>query len=324
VDAGRISSLIIEVARGIFFTSLVFLTVAFIPFLSAMMLIMIPLPVLFYTEKLGRTGGAAVLIFSLLIVGAAQQAAGSQLTIAVFLILGCLGLIISMILKRRLSIGWTVALAACSGLVFMGALIIIYSAMQGLPPWEMIYRYIHTMVQENIKLYAQLDLPVEQMQFIKENAGRISRALTYTFPALSLVIIAAIVIINIIPARILFRMRGLNPPEFGDLSRWKASDYLVWLLIAAGISLLLPGLAVKMLAMNVLIICLFAYLVQGLAIIEFFFQKKRAPLFLRLLFYFLILIQQYLLLFVIAAGLFDLWIDFRKLHAPAPDVDQRP
>jgi hypothetical protein len=35
--------------------------------------------------------------------------------------------------------------------------------------------------------------------------------------------------------------------------------------------------------------------------------------------YFLLLIQQYLLLIVVALGMFDLWADFRKFIRPAPD-----
>ena len=316
--------MIIETGRGIFFTSLVFLTVAFVPILSAMMLIMIPLPVLYYFHKLGRGGGLLVLVISLVIVGAAQQAVGISFSIAVFIILGALGLIISELFRKRITAGWTVTAGATAGLLVLGGLIIADASWQGKLPWEHIYTYIYAMVQENIRLYAQLDLPAEQLQFIKENAEKIARALTYAFPSLAWISVAAIVIINIIPAGILFRMRGLDIPEFGPLSRWKTSDHLVWILIGAGAGILAPWTAVKIISLNLLIVCCFAYLVQGLAIVEFFFQKKRVPLILRMLFYFLIVIQQYLLLFVIAAGLFDLWIDFRKLEAPAKDIDQIP
>jgi len=315
--------LIIEVSRGIFFTSLVFLTVAFVPFLSAIMLIMIPLPILFYFEKLGRAGGVAVLVSSLLLVGAAQQLAGSHLSMAAFLILGSLGLIISETLKRRMTIGWTVSLAAGAGFVVISSVIVMNGALNEKLPWEHIYNYIQIMVQENIKLYGQLDLPAEQLQFLKDNSEKIVKGLTYTLPSLSLIGIAAIVVINIIPARILFKIHGLDIPDFGTLIRWKASDYLVWLLIGSSILLLIPLLWIKIVGLNLLIVCLFVYLIQGLTIMEFFFHKKRAPLLLRLLCYFLFIIQQYLLLFIIATGLLDLWIDFRKLQAPAQDINHR-
>jgi hypothetical protein len=49
-----------------------------------------------------------------------------------------------------------------------------------------------------------------------------------------------------------------------------------------------------------------------LAIASFFFRQKQVSVMFRLLFYGLILIQQYMLIIVIAFGLFDMWVDFRK------------
>ena len=99
-------------------------------------------------------------------------------------------------------------------------------------------------------------------------------------------------------------------------------EHLVWLFILSGIGLLIPLAEIKFLSLNILAICLFVYFLQGLAIGEFFFHKRKAPFFLRFLFYFLIMIQQYLMLLIAAAGLFDLWLDFRKLSTPAPKVNQ--
>ncbi len=104
-DSGRNNALIIEIGRGVFITSLFFLSIALVPFLSAMLLIMIPLPIAFYFAKLGRSKGLFVLAFSLLVLGAAQQILSAQLSIAAFLILGGLGVIISEMFHRRLGCG---------------------------------------------------------------------------------------------------------------------------------------------------------------------------------------------------------------------------
>ena len=69
-----------------------------------------------------------------------------------------------------------------------------------------------------------------------------------------------------------------------------------------------------------LIVVLFLYLLQGLSIVQFFFRQKNIPRYLRALFYALIVLYQYLLVFVSALGLFDIWVDFRKMNRPASDT----
>ncbi|MEI6315330.1 MAG: DUF2232 domain-containing protein, partial [Syntrophus sp. (in: bacteria)] len=316
MDAGRRGFLIAEVVRGVFISSLVFLTVTLVPLLSTMMLIMVPLPICFFFAKLGRIRGFLVFVLSLILVGVVEYAVNAQSSLTILFTLGALGMVLSEVMKRGLTIGWTISVAAFAGIFFMGAILIYNSLQFGKLPWDQIYVYVSSMVQENIKLYGQLDLPSEQMQYIKENSGKIARILTYTFPSLSLISLSVIILVNILISRTLFKVAALPCPDFGDLSLWKASDYLVWILIISGAGILIPLLWIKFTALNLLILCLFIYFLQGIAIVEFFFKRKKAPFYLRFLFYFLIMIQQYLMFFVVAAGLFDLWIDFRK--APAP------
>lgn len=322
MDAGRRSFLIAEVFRGVFISSLVFLTVTLVPFLSTMMLILIPLPICFFYTKLGRIKGFLVFVLSLLIVAAVEYAVAAQTAMTILFTLGALGMVLSEIMKRGLSIGWTISLTAFAGIFFIGAILIYNGILYGKLPWDQIYVYVSGMVQENIKLYGQLDLPSEQMQYIKENSGKISRILTYTFPSLSLISLSVIILVNLLICRTLFKVSEPASPDFGDLSLWKASDYLVWVLIVSGAGLLIPLLWIKFTALNFLILCLFIYFLQGIAIIEFFFKKKKAPFYLRFIFYFLIMIQQYLMFFVVAAGLFDLWVDFRKTPALKKDLNQ--
>ena len=109
-------------------------------------------------------------------------------------------------------------------------------------------------------------------------------------------------------------------PEFGDLTLWKAPEKLVWLLITSGLMMLAPVEILETVGINLLILCCLVYLFQGLAIAGFFFRCKKVPVFFRWLFYMLIVVQQYMVILVIAFGLFDIWIDFRKRIAGITDV----
>jgi uncharacterized protein YybS (DUF2232 family) len=55
------------------------------------------------------------------------------------------------------------------------------------------------------------------------------------------------------------------------------------------------------------------YFFQGIAIVSFYFNKKRFPRVIRIFLYTLIAIQQLVLLAVIGLGFFDMWFNFRKL-----------
>ncbi|MBW2636173.1 MAG: DUF2232 domain-containing protein [Deltaproteobacteria bacterium] len=109
-------------------------------------------------------------------------------------------------------------------------------------------------------------------------------------------------------------------PEFGDLSRWKIFDRMIWVFIIAGVSMVVPVKAVKIIGLNILIVLIFIYMLQGLSIVSFYFKKKNMPWFIRGFGYFLIFAQQILLFLVIVLGLIDVWVDFRKLEKVEPDT----
>jgi len=68
-----------------------------------------------------------------------------------------------------------------------------------------------------------------------------------------------------------------------------------------------------------LIVICAVYMFAGLAIVSYFLKKSPFPAGFRYLIYFLIFAQQIVTLLVTAVGLFDLWIDFRKLNKTVGD-----
>jgi uncharacterized protein YybS (DUF2232 family) len=77
--------------------------------------------------------------------------------------------------------------------------------------------------------------------------------------------------------------------------------------------LMIPEHTVKLFGINGLLILMTIYFFQGIAIISFYFEKKRFPRLLRIVLYSLIALQQIVLLIVVGLGFFDMWLNFRKL-----------
>jgi uncharacterized protein YybS (DUF2232 family) len=307
---------------GIALSTLSFLLVMLVPLIGAMVVVLTPLPVLFYYTKCGRFKGVFIfgtslaltlLVFSLLHL--------DILFPLVFLILvGATAAMLAEMFKRSWSIEKTLAIPAATYLISGACLLLFFSYQAQQTPGRFIEGYLFNIIGENIRLYEQLEISAEQISTIKENAAQIAALLTRIFPAVMLISSVLMILLNIWAAKPFFNRSGLHYPDFGDLTQWKPPEKLVWLLIAAGGTLLLPMNRVQDIGMNLLILCLFIYLCAGLSIIGYFFMIKRVPVFLRTLFYVMLLFQQLLMLFIAAVGLFDLWIDFRKRIKPAQNA----
>lgn len=305
---------------GIAVLSLTLLIVALIPFVGPVVIVMTPLPIIFFFSQLGRSRGLTALAVAFIIVSGLLNLLGHRVNIAVMVMIGFTGVMLSEVLYRRYSLEKTFAIASLA-LFFCGVGFVLYSAfLSGVAPWQAVDLYIGGIISENLRLYEQLDISPDQIALIRENVTQITGFFTVIFPALALSGAVLTVWLNVLAARLLLRRHAREFPDFGDLTLWKAPERLVWLLIAAGGMMLVPVDVIDSVGLNILIVCCLIYLLQGLAIVGFFFKRKRVPLLFRWLFYLLLAVQQYMVILVIAFGLFDIWVDFRKRIAGIKDV----
>jgi uncharacterized protein YybS (DUF2232 family) len=292
--------------------TLTFLFVALIPFIGPVVVILTPLPVLYYCSRLGRRKGLTVLGVSFLVTYGILVLLGQGANLPVLSMIGFTGVLLTEVLRRHLSVEKTVLLASLALFGCVAGFVLYHAFRTGIAPWQVLELYVAGIVRENIKLYAQLNISEEQVRLIRESAPQITHLFTGIFPSLALSGTMFTVWVNLLAARLLFRRNGIPFPDFGDLAAWKAPEKLVWVLIAAGGMVILPMEGSAIVGMNLLILCGLIYLFQGLSITAFFFRQKRIPAMFRWLFYTLLLVQQYMLIIVIAFGLFDMWVDFRR------------
>jgi uncharacterized protein YybS (DUF2232 family) len=86
--------------------------------------------------------------------------------------------------------------------------------------------------------------------------------------------------------------------------------------IGCALALFIPVTAMRIIGSNGLLILMMIYFFQGIAIVSFYFDKKRFPRFIRFFLYALIALQQLILLVVIGLGFFDMWVNFRRSGKP--------
>ena len=308
-----------EFILGIGITTTFFLLVVLSPIVGFLFSLIAPLPIAFFYWRMGRIPGIAMFLLSFGLLVAVFRIGGFEESLTFFLVLGSAGIIIPEVLKRRYGIEKTVALSLAALLVLIFAVLSYYSHVLERPIMDIVQGYVNDSIQYSISLYEEIGVPQDQIDNLKEGASAVASWIVDHSVALFLASTTFFIWLNVLGMRMFLQGRDPAFPDFGDLACWKLPDWVVWVVIASGAMMIVPEDIVKIIGLNTLIVLLFLYLLQGLSIVQFFFRKKNIPRTLRALFYALILLYQYLLVFIAALGLFDIWVDFRKMDRPAQD-----
>jgi uncharacterized protein YybS (DUF2232 family) len=284
----------------------------FIPIFGLIFLLFLPMILFFYSISKGMVKSAGAFLISLLALFLLSHFFQFDTSYPAILTMGIAGILIAALVFKNLSAEKTVIYTS----LFIIASICTYFLYDGysqtINPWHLVQKFVTATVEENIKMYSMLPVEKEDINFINDNKQSIIDFFTGIFPSLVFIASAFIAWINILMGRDLLHKQSILLPQLKGLSRWKAPEFMIWIFIASCAALFAPLEQIIIISRNILIITCFVYLLQGFAIISFLFQNKNVPHFFRYLFYFLIAVQQILMIPIMAAGLFDIWIDFRK------------
>ncbi len=301
-----------DIISGIAITSFIFVISVYIPIIGFFCALFIPLPTLFYRSKLGRTTGAVIPVIATIMM--AVILGGISFDILFFFELLLLGFVLSELLELDLSIEKTMVYASGSVIITGIICLLFYSNIANKEIYTLVAEYVSKNLALTLSLYENMGMKQESIQMISDSLENIKYVLIRIIPALVVASTFFVSWTNLLLAKPIFKNRGLFYPDFGSLKLWKAPDFLVWGIIGCGLLLLFPNKTFKILGLNGLLILITVYFFQGIAIVSFYFEKKRLPRLLRFFLYSLIALQQIVLLVVIGLGFFDMWLNFRKLE----------
>lgn len=111
------------------------------------------------------------------------------------------------------------------------------------------------------------------------------------------------------------RIAGIS--LWNDFSLWTLPERLIWLVIGAGICIMLPWQPLPRIGINGMLLLAIVYCFQGMSVTVFFMQKWRVPLLLRSFIYVMIIFQSLGTLALLFLGIADIWMDFRKQRLPS-------
>ena len=300
-----------DIIKGAVVTSLIFTVSAFLPIIGFFTAVLIPLPTLFYRVKLGRYPGGAVPLLAAMVIWITLG--GLAVDALFFLGLMFTGFMLGELVERNLSIEKTIGFTCVAVLAAGIAALIFFSAARGTTLIDLVSSYVLKNLEITLALYKQMGIPVETIHQVENSLDRIQYALVRLVPSLVLVSTLFVSWTSLLFARPLFRGFALPYPDFGPLTTWAAPEKLVWGAIGCTVALMLPATGIKLIGLNGILIFMMIYFLHGIAIVAFFFDKKKFPRMARTLIYTLIAVQHIFALVVIALGFFDLWVNFRKL-----------
>ncbi|MCF6247448.1 MAG: YybS family protein [Desulfobacula sp.] len=300
-----------DILTGILFSMLIIAIMHIMPLFGIFAWVILPLPVLFYRLKTGRNGSGIIVLISLAALIVLTQ--NIVFNVLYFGALLATGFLLGEFIEKYLPVERIVLF---TGLTIAGTfliLLVIYSFSQGQGVHHIILAYIaqyqallEQLFSESSQLYPQMDMNPADFK-------KVGSLFAIVFPGILINSYLTMVWINILLIKRLLKKKGIVVQSIENLNRWKAPFQLIFGVIVMSILTFLLSGALKYIAINCLIILLFIYFFQGIAVVSFFFQKKSAPFAIRLFVYILIAIQPFFLTLVIGFGLFDNWANFRKL-----------
>ena len=316
VSRGRtIVGLLVGAFRAAFLSAALFLAAAVIPLIGAMSSILAPAPVLLFSVGFARARLRAAV--AIMLGGAAVMTLGGWLAALGYLVtFGLAAAVMCDMIERRKPFE-TIVLV--TGALVLAASVIVAFAMAGSA--EALAKAIRDALASGMArghdFYKVLG--IETGMAHDAEAGLLDMMLRLC-PALVAMCAGFGALLNL---AVFWRMGGrqrLNYPLFGDLARWSTPEWLIWVLLAAGFGMFVPVPALAVAAMDTFVCVAAVYFCQGLAIMAFYFKALVIPPWVRGLIYFVTIIQPVLAALVCAAGIFDLWVDFRRLKPPSQEA----
>lgn len=270
-----------------------------------------PLPATFLGMRYGAKTGMIVVALTALIVLLSSGAASMVLYTLQF---GVPGALLPWLLKR--GIAWDKSVVITVGVMLLASLsgLTVMSLAKGNSPFAVVGGLIDREIEQTTLMmrdvFVQTELSADQTSAMTHSFEQMIDFMRQVYPAAVVTVSGVLVLCLVLLLSIAARGRYVIPGQ--AFPRWKAPASLIWLLIPAGFAVAFMDGMLERLALNVLVILLPVYFLQGLAIIDCFFRRKEfSPLF-RGIGYLLVTLVNPLPMVVTGLGVFDLWADFRK------------
>ena len=299
---------------GIFLA--IFLVAWIIPPLGVIVGVLIPVPLILVYLQRGKLTG---LISIAGVAAALWILVGPQLAVAFVSAYGIMAAAMAEATRWSLPFEKTILFSALAPALLTGLLVVVGMTGQE----ESLSQHLESLLKKEAAGYVQEleksgETP-ENIKAIHATIDEMAPVLASIFPAFILVSSLVGALINFLAVRFLWlKFYSRKYFEGVEVARWMFSDSLVWLLIGSVGALIVGEGLLRTVGLNLTVILLVLYLFQGLAVVVHILTAKAFSKWVWIVIFALILFQPMFMGVVIGIGLFDIWVDFRKIRKTPP------
>ena len=274
--------------------------------------ILSPFPLIFIYLQRGRQVGIALvaLVFAvlLLLVGADR----AMLFLAEY---SLMALVLAELIRMQLPGDRCIAGGALASGLISVVLLAALLGDQDTSFKEFFEKQIRAHLSESMEAFESMGEDKGEVAKMKVFAENAAEGLAAAYPAFLLIgsLIGAVVNYTLIRFAWM-RLYGIGLFSGRAFSDWICPENLVWCFIFSGAALFLGSGMVEDAGLNVFLVMLCIYFSQGLSIIVHFLKVRNVPTFFWFVLFILIFVQPLLIGLLAGLGVFDIWVDFRKIR----------
>ena len=137
------------------------------------------------------------------------------------------------------------------------------------------------------------------------------------FPAILVISALVVTWLNMVIGNNLLK-KNVNQAPWPAYRFWRLPENLVWLLIVAGIGIIIFQ-GSSSLFIDMLLILISLYVMQGRAVMQAMFVRWKVPTLARIFIYVICVLQTFSVLLLAVLGIIDVWKDLGKIY---PEIEQ--
>jgi uncharacterized protein YybS (DUF2232 family) len=289
---------------------------AIFPFFGAIVGVLSPFPLVFVFLQRGKQAAAVLMV---LIFGALYFLVSEKQALLFMAEYAVMALVLGEMIRVKLPGDWCIG---ASSLVSAGVSILLLIALLGDQDitikdfFEKQIRAHFVQSMEAFEAAGDSEADIADMRaFVDKTIGGFGSA----YPAFVIIGSLFSAMANYGLLRIVWG-RIYGPGLFSEriFAEWICQENLVWGFIASSAALLLGKGMVSDAGLNLFVVMMVIYFVQGMSIVIHFLQARKVPVFLWIALFILIFTQPLFIGLLAGIGVFDIWVDFRKIRNPLP------
>ncbi len=293
-------------------TLVALLAAMFYPPLGVLVGVLIPVPLIFIYVQLGRRPGVILLA---LVFGVMFTLMGPKQAVLFFTEYAVLAGVMAETIRFRLPFDKCILFSTLFSATLSIILLFFIFTDRESTLTEFFQQQIDGHFKQSMEALKGMGDKPEDLKAMQEFADRTSGVLAQSYPSFIIIGTFITAVINYYAARFLWgRIYGSGLFHPARFSEWAVPDQTVWVFIGSGALCFLADGTLGVAGINLFLLVLVVYFFQGLAILIYFLESRNVPVFFWILIFFVIVFQPLLIGGAVGLGVFDTWMDIRKVR----------